>query len=94
MEEARKGVDDAHSTLGARIKELQKQAEDRASYRRDIKHYEEKIPTLQKGPAATPKDTARLEENQKKLEDVSGRKGRVGWLAAQGAAASFGHTMW
>ena len=72
MEEARKSLDDTHNTLAARLKELAKQAEDRASHRRDIKHYEEKIPGLQAAAAKGPKEQQKLEENQKKLEDVSG----------------------
>lgn len=71
LEEARKGMEEAYTAVAARHKELTKLADDRASFRQDIAHYEEKLPGLQVKATANPKEQVRLEENQKKLEEVS-----------------------
>ena len=73
MEASRVNVDGALAALAALHKDLSKKTDDRASFRQDIKHYEEKLPKLKADEGKGPKEKERFEENSKKLEDVRGR---------------------
>lgn len=72
IEAARLAVEGAITEVANKHKDLAKKADDRASHRQDIKHYEEKLSGLAEKAKTNPKEKERLEENEKKLEDVSG----------------------
>ena len=70
MEAARANVEVALAAIAVLHKDLSKKTDDRASFRQDIKHYEEKLPKLKLDENKGPKEKERYEENAKKLEDV------------------------